>query len=83
MTLTGSCETGNFYEDNSVSTGKRIAKKQNKDAIGALKALIRKMENGELYVENFGGWAGTEGKYNFSITLKEAEIPRLSEELEK
>ena len=82
-----------FNKDNSVSTfsafrfkkssASKLAKAQNKDAIQSMKAIIKKIESGQFYVDTFGGWPGGEGKFNFSITLKEAEIPRLSEELEK
>jgi len=76
----------NFIKDNSVSTKfnkATWAKQQNKEAVQAMKELIKKIETGQFYVENYGGWPGVEGKYNFNITLKSAEIPVLSEELEK
>lgn len=45
-----------------------------KKALGMLKELSKRIENGELIVESSGFWASTiPGKYTFQVHAKESE----------
>jgi len=62
------------------TTSKR-AKQQDRQAISAMRAIIEKIETGQMSVEIFGSWTAREGKLNFKIVLIESDIPVLSEQL--
>lgn len=66
------------------SSTSRRARKHNQNAISQMEAIIKKLKTGELSVETVGFWNGaTPNLHTFSLVVKDADIPVLSEELRK
>jgi len=55
---------------------KRYDAKKKKDAIAALRNIIKLLESGEYVVETCDVWPGMEGKQNLKVSIKEADIFR-------
>lgn len=55
---------------------KRYDAKQKKDAINMLKEVQKKIQDGEVIVDTFGGWQGTPGTWTFKVVVKESEDNR-------
>lgn len=46
---------------------------QRKNTIKMLKALMKRIERGQLKVTEHGFWEGSDGKWNFMVSTRESE----------